>query len=218
MMEMQARPPYVVFEMRAIEDRGASQAAGHYVAKDVPFAIVTPAGSKDRYENLADNWFKMLRTEVRAKRFPQQWLDHFQAQYDAWKRGEEGSLNGTPLKTWPVLSPAQYKACRQAHLLTVEDLAAANEETIMRLGMGARALKQKAVDWLASAASTGRVTEEIVALRAAKETLETQNEQLRSDLAVLKAQVEGLLAGKSVPVATPDPVDDEFQAELGVKL
>ena len=43
---MQARPPYVQFEMRAVEDRQASIDAGHYVAKDVAYAIITPAGSR----------------------------------------------------------------------------------------------------------------------------------------------------------------------------
>ena len=33
----QARPPYVQFELRAVEDRNASLEAGHYIAKDVAF-------------------------------------------------------------------------------------------------------------------------------------------------------------------------------------
>ena len=44
----QARPPHVVYERRAEEDRTASIEQGRYVSRDVDYAIVTPAGSKDR--------------------------------------------------------------------------------------------------------------------------------------------------------------------------
>lgn len=35
----EARPPYVTFEFRAEEDRAASIEAGHYVSKDVAYAL-----------------------------------------------------------------------------------------------------------------------------------------------------------------------------------
>lgn len=214
MQALTDRPPYVAFEMRAIEDRNASLAAGHFVAKDVPYVIVTPAGSKDRYENIADNWFQTIRNEVKAGRFPPAWLEVFEKRFEAWKRQEEAPINGHSLKSWPVLSPAQLRTCQSAHLMTIEDLAAANEETILRLGMGGRQLKQKAVDWLRTANDTGKVAEELNSLRAENQTLQNEIARLQEDVAHLRNLAK---SGASAPVQ-PSPVDQEFEAVLGVKL
>ena len=83
----QARPPHVIFERRAEEDRQASIEAGRYVSRDVDYAIVTPSGSKDRVERVVADWFSMLAGEVRAERWPQAWLDQLKSGYDAWTRG-----------------------------------------------------------------------------------------------------------------------------------
>jgi hypothetical protein len=53
-MADELKPPYVRFEVRSVEDRTASIESGHYVGKDVIFAIVTPAGTRDRIEREAD--------------------------------------------------------------------------------------------------------------------------------------------------------------------
>lgn len=192
MQAAEARPPYVTFEIRAEEDRTASIAEGHYVAKDVHYAIITPQGSKDRIERVVFEWFDNLTAQVQQERFPQEWLSRFQAAYEAWKKGQELPLSGTPVMTWPAVSPAQVKVLQTAHVLTVEDLAAANEETITRLGMGGRALKQRAVEWLAASKNTGKHAEEMAALKASNSDLAAQNEKLGKQLAELSKQVEAL--------------------------
>lgn len=188
------RPPYVVFEVQAEEDRDASIAAGHYVAKDVVYAIVTPQGSKDRIPRQVDEWFANLTQQVKENRFPAQWLQHFQASYTAWKEGNEMPLHGTPIVAWPVLSPAQVKSLLAGHIKTVEDLAAANEEALSRAGLGSRALKQRAIDWLASARDTGKLSEEMASLRTKNKDLEQTNIDLRAQLQQLAAKVETLSA------------------------
>ena len=55
-MSEDAKPPFVIFETRAVEDREQSIAEGHYVAKDVNYAIITPAGTKDRIEKVAEDF------------------------------------------------------------------------------------------------------------------------------------------------------------------
>lgn len=183
----QERPPYVVFEIRAIEDREATLASGHFVAKDVDYAIITPAGSKDRIERVADEWFKKLEDDLRNERINPQWVTHFRESYKAWKAGMELPETGTPIVRWPAVSPAQVAALLNANVRTVEDLAAANESTITQIGMGGRSLKQRAEAWLQSSADTGKVAEEVASLRQAKEELKTQNEALLKRLAALEA-------------------------------
>jgi len=194
----EARPAYVSFEVRADEDRDASIAAGHYVAKDVDYVLVTPMGSKDRIERIASEWLVKIQQDVTEGRLPREWSHAYQEAYKAWKAGCEVPLTGTAIENWPPASPAQIKMLRSLQLRTVEDLAAANEEVINRIGMGGRALKQRAVDWLASSAGSGRISEELSALRAANEDLTARNKELADQLRTLVADVSAMKQSKKL--------------------
>jgi hypothetical protein len=113
-------PPYVKFERRAVEDRNATIAAGHYVAKDVDFALVTRPGSHDTLETEVEPWLERLHEQARNSFIPAAWAEGFSAAYDRWKRGEEIPENGTPIKTWPVVSPAQQETLIGNGFRTVE--------------------------------------------------------------------------------------------------
>jgi hypothetical protein len=186
------RPPYVQFEVQSVEDRGASLQQGHYITKDVVFAIVTPAGSKDRIPRQADDWFAQLEQQVQEGRFPREWLNHYKAAYDAFKSDREPPLHGTSIRYLTVLSPAQVQLCLNFSVRTIEDLAAANEETLGRLGMGARMLKQKAIEWLESSKTVGQQVEKITALQQRNTDLEELVKIQGDKIAALTAQVEAL--------------------------
>ena len=192
MQVAEARPPFVAFEVKAEEDRQASIDAGYYKTKDVIYALITPQGSKDRIEREVQSWFASMRQSVQEGRFPREWLRVFEENFKAWQEGREIPENGTPLLTWPVASPAQVKSVIDVGVRTVEDLAQANEETIMRIGMGGRALKEKALSWLQAAASTGKVTEELSALRAELADERVKNKTLETQLQELSKKVEAL--------------------------
>jgi hypothetical protein len=170
----EAKAPWVQFERRAVEDRNASIEAGHYVAKDVDFVMITPYGSKDMIDRVAAEWFEAMAKEVEQQRYPQEWLTAFKNKFAAWKEGKETPLEGTSLLNWPVISPSQLLNCQALHILTVEQLAGANEEVLKRLGMGGRSLVDKAKDYLATAKGSGKVVEEIGALRQKTEQLTGQ--------------------------------------------
>lgn len=194
--QLEERPPFVRFEVRAEEDRQASLEAGHYVGRDVHYALITPMGSKDCIERKADEWFDKLKQDVAEGRCPREWLAAFKEIYKEWCEGREAPVNGTPITDWPPVSPSQVKTLLSLHVRTVEDLAAANEEVLSRIGMGGRALKQRAVDWLTSASSTGVASGEITALKAQNENLQARNEQLEAQLKELAAKVDVLAEGK----------------------
>jgi len=188
----EARPPYVTFELRAVEDREATITEGRFVAKDVAYAIITPQGSKDRIERVAEEWFAQLEQQSREDRFPGEWLRAFKSAFKDWQEGHEPAVNGTDVRNWPAASPAQVKALLDVRVRTVEDLAAANEETINRLGMGGRALKARAVEWLASASSTGKQAETLAALKAENADLKSRNDSLEAQLRDLAARLEAV--------------------------
>ena len=196
MQAADARPPYVTFEVRGEEDRAASIEAGHFVAKDVVYAIITPQGSKDRIERLAKDWLENMQAEVQSGRFPAEWLVRFKEMYKAWEEGRELPLSGTSVTQWPAASPAQVKQLQTVHIRTVEDLATCNEETLNRLGMGGRALKQKAVEWLAASKNVGKVAEEMASLKTLNAGLLERNSQLEAQLRDLSARVDALAPAK----------------------
>lgn len=191
------RPPFVSFETRAVEDRAASIEAGHYVARDVDFALVTPRGSKDRVERVVSEWFTNLKKEAANGRFPAEWLRSIESGYKDWKEGRETAVDGTSIKNWPILGPSQIVMLQQVGVRSVEDLAAANEELITRLGMGGRALVEQAKAWLESSSDVGKVSADINALRVENTQLKEQNKELLADLKTMAENVKQLQSAKT---------------------
>lgn len=195
--EQEARPPYVQFEVRAVEDRTQTIAEGRYASKDVIFAIVTPAGSRDRLEKEADSWLHDLRDAVQQDRFPAAWYDSYEKKLAIFKETQQTPEDGTPIMSWPALSPAQVKTVLGANVRTVEDLAVANEETLMRIGMGARALKEKAKAWLEAAEGPGKVAEELAEMREKLEAVLARNSSLEEQVKKLEGAIEINAAAKA---------------------
>lgn len=187
-MPDELRPPYVRFEIRTEEDREASIAEGHYVGKDVIFAIVTPTGSRDVVEKEVTAWLDNLREGVKQERIPSTWVEAYEHKLMLFKESQENPEDGAAIKDWPSATPSQIKTMLDIGVRTVEDLAAANEETLARIGMGSRALKQKAVIWLEGAEERGKGAERISSLEAENSTLKELVEELRTRLEKVEAQ------------------------------
>ncbi|MCK9622144.1 MAG: hypothetical protein M0R47_16610 [Methylobacter sp.] len=190
--------PFVRFERIAVEDAAASREAGHYVAKDVDMANITPPYSKDVMKYKVVAWLGQLKIDAMNARIPADWVEKYTAAYEAWKRGQEMPVDGYPIKGWGVISPAQQETLIKLHILTVESLAAANDEGLRRIGMGAHDLKNKADAWLKQLKKAGPATVEIAALKkenagllAAVSGLEKQV----SELSKLVEQVGALQQG-----------------------
>lgn len=188
------QPPFVQFETRAIEDRSATIEAGHFVAKDVNYAIITPAGTKDRIEKIAEEWLRDLAEAVRQDRFPSDWLDSYRRRYNSWVETRQIPEEGTSIKDWPSVSPAQVRNLLDLNIRTIEQLAEATEEAILRLGMGGRALKEKAKAWLDASKGQGKLASELDRLRQENEALKTRDTQRDEELKILTAKVEALSA------------------------
>ena len=182
--------PVVTFELRPIEDRSIPSTDGVSQMKDVAYAIVRAPGSKDALEKLAVDWLNQLKIYAKDGRVPPQWPSEYAEAFRLWSAGEEIPLNGTGIKSWPPLTPAQRKNILAAGILTVEDLANANDEIRTRIGMGAHGLQQLAQKWLAESKDTGVLARGLeaarVELEAAKELIKAQ----AAALAELRALVE----------------------------
>lgn len=203
-LDEKQRPAYVQFERRGVEDRAASLAAGKYVAKDVDWVMITPVGGKDVVEKPVSEWLQNIAQQVREERMPLEFEERYRRAYEFWKRGEEIPLNGTPIKGWPVLSPAQQKTVIAANILTVEDLAVANGEAVTRMGIGGLDMKQKAESWLKASTEIGTVVMENAALKL-------ENATLKGQVTTLEARNQELAARlPQAPRPEPVPLKEEI--------
>lgn len=185
LVNREERPPLVRFERRAVEDKARSLELGHYVAKDIDYVQVTPPFSKDCFESKVEQWFATVERNVRENRTPQKWLEYWKKSYENFKKGEETPLNGTPIKDWSAISPAQIKMLIHLNILTIEDMAVVNDEGLRRIGMGGLDLKRKANAWLQAAKDHGPLVMENAALK-------TQIEQMAGSISSLQDQIKRL--------------------------
>lgn len=167
-----ARPPYIKFEQRAEPDRNQSEAEGRTVFKNVDYIIVVPPGGKQEFENTVTDYFAQKRKEVIDGRFQRQWLDYFERAYAEWQKGNDLPLNGTPIREWPVATPADKAQLIAANVLTVEDLAEASQVALDAIGMNGRHLQIKAKAWFQAANDKGKLAEKVASL---EEELDRRN-------------------------------------------
>lgn len=176
---MQERPPYVRFELAPMEFRDNG---GNVHVRDVERVLVTPAGSKDVHIANAEFW--VSEKERLARDVPPQynpvWAQQFRAGLEMFRKGNAVPESGTSIRSWPVASPSEVKRCLDANVLTVEDLAQANEQALQRLGMGAYQLKEKARGWIAERDGPGQAVQQVEALRV-------ENTDLRRRLSDMEA-------------------------------
>ena len=184
-----ARPPFVRFENRPVEDREASIAAGHLVHKDRVFALITPAGSKDVIEKIAEEWLANLETEVRAERFPSEWLKHFRGKFREFIETGTVKVDGIPISALPNVTPAQLKNLESSKIYSVEDLAQLTEEGIASLGMGGRELRDRAKAFMVTQKDgSAQVAVENSALKSRIGELEAEVKRLSTRLAAATAK------------------------------
>ena len=184
------RPPYVRFERRAVEDKAASLAAGHWVGKDVDYVKITPAYTKDVIVRDVAGWFEKLKQDERNGRVPNTWIPYYQRAYKAWQDGQEPPIEGTPIRGWSVISPAQQEMLCGLQILTVEDLARLPEDSFRRVGMGAAKLKNLAIAAVKAAKEHGPLVMENAEMKAALELANANIKTLTAQVNDLKAMVD----------------------------
>lgn len=178
---------YVDFELRPEEDREQSIKAGMPIYKDVEYAVITmPGGGLVVDKPITDALLYEWQHGDNRRKPPSPFA--YRA-YQAWKDGQEVPLNGTDLKNWPGVTPAQLKTCQAATVRTIEDLANANADTTRKLGMGGVALVQKAKAYLESA-GVNKASEEVAALSVKMEALQATIEKKDRQIAELMEQLD----------------------------
>ncbi len=178
---------FVEWEMRAVEDRAATEREGRIVYVDEEWGNIHKKGELGH----------IIPYRVRdLKRNSVLW-PHISNSYEAWKAGQDAPIQGTPLKEWPLLTAAQLRNCAGMNVLSVEDLANLADGALRFIGGEAVALRQKARNWLNASNDAGKAA-------ATLTRLEKENEDLKARLAELTKAVDAMRGDSGMKqVATP---------------
>lgn len=177
--------PYIRFETRAVEDRNATIETGFYKTKDVDYVIIMPPGRMDSIEKVAVEWLNDITRKAQTRdgrrdaidnAYPMEIVDRFKKMYQMYKEEKEIPEEGTAINLVGWLSPAEKQNIIAANIRTLEDLANATEEGLRNIGMGGRALRDKARNALATAEG-GKAALQIEALERKIEQLQAQLEK-----------------------------------------
>lgn len=102
--------------------------------------------------------------------------------YEAWKKGHEIPVDGTPLGVWPGINAGQVQAFHSVGIKTVEQVATMPESIMQRVPLpGVRDLRKQAEAFLANsdrAAASAKVSEQDAKIAALEEQLAAAMELL----------------------------------------
>lgn len=120
-----------------------------------------------------------------AARFPREW--------DAFKRGEERASIGTPLDEWPALTRSRVYELKAMNIFTVEELSNIQDGQLQKMGMGARAEREKAKAFLAAAKGSAHES------------------AMAAELAELREMVTRITQGQAqAQIPVPQPVGEQI--------
>lgn len=130
---------------------------------------------------------------------------HVKPAYERWLAGQEEPVNGTPLGVLSFLPKGIIEHLKGINILTAEDLADMDDNSMNRLGMGARNWREKTRLFLESKADG--------ALAAQNVELQRQLDEQAKEMETLRTQVNAL-AGMNTPQAGQTAPQPEIPMEV----
>ena len=161
-----------LFRMEAKQNKAKTITEGRPIFDQVPYVTIISPGDN---ENVPDT---KVRDEHR-QRWPREW--------EAFEKGMEQPINGTPINQWPVLNNAQVKELQALNIYTIEEVASLADNNTQQI-TGLMTLKQQAIAHLATAKDDGVVYEALDKV----EKLTEQMEAMAEENTMLRAQVENI--------------------------
>ena len=135
--------------------------------------------------------------------------DRWPKQYEAFKRGQEMAIDGTPLEQWPILKRSQVMELKALGLYTVEQCAAMADTAVQKIGMGGARLRELAGAYL-DEADAGALTDR---LSRNNEALEARCAAQDRQIAELKALVEQIHSQHMTALNAPNAVESHVPGQ-----
>jgi hypothetical protein len=117
-------------------------------------------------------------------------------QYEAWKKGTELKVDGTPLAAWPGVTPEQAQLFRMKGVRSVEDVAALTDTHKQSMGIpGLHDIVENAKRFLTS--------QDKGAVARALEQKDAEIESLKEQMAELAKMTQELMSKQDAPKRKP---------------
>lgn len=181
-----------IFYKKALPNNFKTEQEGRPIFDDVDMVKIYISGDS---HNVIDT----LVREDHKQRFPREWMNYMN------KNGNDPHLSGTPLSQWPLITIAQAEELKALKFFTVENVAAASDAQLQRLGMTAgmspHAFRDRAVNYLKVAKEEADVSknEEMIA------KLEAENAKIKADTDAKIAQMQEQMASILAAVGEKKP-------------
>lgn len=190
-------PPFIEFFSIAVEDREktidkVNNPEGKMIFRDVDMVRMRQRGSKDSSEREVESFLAQYESYAANGRCPADWPVKYREAYARWKKDLDPIIHGTDLRNGSLaISKAQVENLRTMGVLSIEELATVNDETIRRIGMGGATLRERARAWLD--ANKGQLNpQEIAALREEIKAKDVQLADLGETIKALQADIAEL--------------------------
>ena len=167
---------YIEFYRKPVLQPGKSREQGRAIYEEVDYIRIHVPGDK---------------SSVIERPVSQQDIFRFQDRYNKWKAGQEEAVTGTPLSALPGMSPSKVEEYKFFKLVTVEQLAEANDNLGAKF-MSFQQDKQRAKAFLEVAANNApieKMNEELQKRDAEIENLKTMVEALQAQAKPSKRSV-----------------------------
>lgn len=186
---------HVEFYTEAVENAAKSAKEGRPIFEDKEFVRIRFAGDPKNVLVAPAHMTGTVRDE--QTNLPLTYAQRFPRHYEAFKAGQAYVGSGTPIKEAPFLTEAQRRELSALNIHTLEALAELDGAGLARLGMGGRALKDKAIAFIAKASGSADVTK-----------LAGENAAMKEQIEAMQKQMAELLQAKTVPSQKPMPASD----------
>ena len=182
-----------LFRYEAVQNKAKSVEEGSPIFRQIPFVTIMSPGDN---KNVIDTKV----TEEHKARFPRQW--------EAFERGNEQPLDGTPVNEWPALNMAQVAELKALNIFTIEQVANLDDRATQEL-TGLVKLKQQAQAHLSVSKDDGVIYEALDKMEKLEEEMvavREENKTLRAELEVMNRKRPS--RKKKVDVSSDDSASD----------
>lgn len=170
-----------IFYKKALPNNFKTEQEGRPIFDDVDMVKIYISGDS---HNVIDT---LVREDHKA-RFPREWANYMN------KHGNDPHLSGTPLSQWPLITMSQAEELKALKFFTVENIAAASDAQLQKLGMTAgmspHAFRDRAVNFLRVAKDEADVNKNEEEIR----TLKEENAKIKSETDAKLAQMQEQMA------------------------
>lgn len=185
------RPPFVRFEEREMGlNAEETEKAGRPIPRVIIMACITPHGSKDVHEKPAEEYIKQLKEKAMRGEYPVEWYNHMDLTFSEWKKGNELPREGTPIRTWQMISRMDATRLIATGVTIVEDLAEFPDSNLSVIGLNGRYLRDTARAWINEAKDKGANAKALADANVKISDLEARNVSLVERLERLEQRLE----------------------------